>query len=73
LFENDQEIRNRHKYFHQAEKNSRFGYWEFDLTNNIVKTSEGMEKIVSTNKSLYRLGGDEFAFICKEYSDNKNC
>jgi len=50
LFENSQEIENRHKYFYQAEKISKFGYWEYDITNNIIKSSDG-------SKSIYGLEG----------------
>ena len=54
LFKNDQETRNRHKYFHEAENISGFGYWEFDLTNNIVKASEGAKRIYGLpNAEIY--------------------
>ena len=39
----------------------------------LKKTAERLERIVSTNESLYRLGGDEFVFIYKEYSDHQDC
>jgi len=66
LFENDQEIRNRHKYFHQAEKNSRFGYWEFDLTNNIVKTIVTMAYLLDQKVIAEGVETEEQLKIVKE-------
>ena len=44
----------KHSYIQQAELISKFGYWEFDLTNKVVKASKGA-------KQIYGLTEEEFS------------
>lgn len=45
LFESKRRLKQKYSYVSQAEIISGFGYWELDLSNNIVKASEGSKKI----------------------------
>ena len=45
LFERSRNLKKMYDYASQAEIISGFGYWEMDLSNNIVKSSKGSKKI----------------------------
>ena len=45
LFEASKNLKQEYDYINQAEMISGFGYWEFNLNNNTVKTSKGSRKI----------------------------
>ena len=45
LFEASKKLKQEYDYINQAEMISGFGYWELDINNNSVKSSNGSKKI----------------------------
>ena len=53
LFEASKKLKQEYDYINQAEMISGFGYWELDINNNTVKSSNGSKKIYgSTGENL---------------------
>jgi diguanylate cyclase (GGDEF)-like protein/PAS domain S-box-containing protein len=58
MFKHNEEFNKMYKYIYKDELLSGFGYWVFDLENNIVRASEGAKRIYGIQNEYISI--DEF-------------